>query len=233
MPTYEDFVRDYWAPDRDAVLAGMQRQQQAQQSVLGAAPPGFEASKWNDPTHQTDKYRAGRYMQQHPNATVDEILGILGGNYSKVSNDKIRDDQGGIIDLWRDYEGAHAPQWGYSYDDGGTVRRMQNEITGDSSNRSNLPSYYNTGIIDSGTSVGNLSSILGLIGGGAGSRNNSSTILRQSSQPAWRSAGQNKRPEGQTVNQMPQMNGMFAQLTKKLRPEGATSSETQYRGALI
>lgn len=30
MPSYEDFVRDYWAPDRDQVLADMQAQQQTQ-----------------------------------------------------------------------------------------------------------------------------------------------------------------------------------------------------------
>lgn len=40
MPSYDDFVRDYWAPDRDQVLADMQAQQQ-QAAPPAAAQPSY------------------------------------------------------------------------------------------------------------------------------------------------------------------------------------------------
>lgn len=36
MPSYEDFVRDYWAPDRTQVLADMQKQQPMQSGMSAA-----------------------------------------------------------------------------------------------------------------------------------------------------------------------------------------------------
>lgn len=225
MPSYEDFVRDYWAEDRDSVLAAKQREmQQSQPSVLGAPPPGFDSGKWYDQSHNTDKYKAGRYMTQNPNATIDQVLGILGGNYSKVSNDAIRDQDGNIIDLWKDFEGSHTPQW--------------TMVGGGGNGNAGNPqgNAFGFGNMQNGGFAGNsnLGSILGMIGGGAGAGLRPTAPVQQqgSNGSVFNNQSSNQSVMGNNImDKMPQMGMMFSNPFKKLRQEGATRPETN--GALI
>lgn len=82
-------------------------------TVTSAAPPGFDQQKWNDPAHLTDKYLAGRMLVQ--GAGIPEIIAQLNSmgqyRYQQIDTDKIQDNEGRIIDLRFDQEGANTPQW--------------------------------------------------------------------------------------------------------------------------
>jgi hypothetical protein len=82
--------------------------------VTSGPPPGFEASKWADTTHTTDKYVTGRMLSQ--GASIPEIVNTLNasgmfGPYRQISGDKIVDRNGTIIDLYKDFGGQNQIQW--------------------------------------------------------------------------------------------------------------------------
>lgn len=165
MPSYADFVRDYWAPDRDAVLAELRRQgEPASDAVpidipgvpmpewgnrapgwpvpgaggwspgqfptdlngvpqipgvnvpetgrIGSAPPGFEATKWANPAHQSAKYRAGRALAG--GATIEQVAQMLGGEAfgpDRLAWTNPETGQREVIDAIFDVEGVRRPQW--------------------------------------------------------------------------------------------------------------------------
>lgn len=77
------------------------------------APLGFDQTKWNDPNHTTDKYKAGHILAA--GGTIDDVLAALGSRYKKYGDDTIVDTQtGDIIDVWFDFDnatGQRRPQW--------------------------------------------------------------------------------------------------------------------------
>lgn len=121
QPSYEDFVRDYWAPDRDQVLASMQNggtQQPAQQQTTASGPvqyqymEGVDTAKLNDPTHTTPKYVASRILAS--GGSLADAAKAIGATV--LDGDKMRLSTGEIIDIRRDQEGANALQWLVTYD---------------------------------------------------------------------------------------------------------------------
>lgn len=92
------------------------RQPQITAMSQQSAPIGFDAAKWADPTHQTDKYVAGKLAQA--GNTMPDIVAALNANgqhrYTQVGDDSVQDENGDIYDVWYDFDNATGqkhPQW--------------------------------------------------------------------------------------------------------------------------
>lgn len=77
-----------------------------------AAPPGFDQTKWNDPNHQSDKYKAGRIVAA--GGTADDVVQALGPGWKVLAPDLIEAPDGSRFDIYFDYGGPNQrPQWTY------------------------------------------------------------------------------------------------------------------------
>lgn len=132
-PQYVDALQNYWAPDREEQLARLRAESTqpggaayvAPTAAAPAAAPttpaaarrprgaleGFVKEKLDDPTKGTShKYVGGRILAA--GGGVDEVLADpMFKGWTKVSDDKIKSPEGTVYDLFRDQEGANAPQW--------------------------------------------------------------------------------------------------------------------------
>ena len=130
---YEYGLGNYWAPDRDAYLSNLQQALYQPQAAVAGRPrsplEGFVQSKLDDPTlGTTHKYVGGRILQG--GGGIEQILADPKfQGWSQVGDDKIRSPEGSVYDLFRDVEGANAPQW--TYVGGGPEGLRNNGIRGD------------------------------------------------------------------------------------------------------
>jgi hypothetical protein len=85
------------------------------------APLGFDATKWKDQGHLSDKYLIGHILAG--SGSLDDAVAAMnqrtpGGGWKKVSEDSIMDPTGHVDDLYFDYGGPNQHlQW---YDVPGT-----------------------------------------------------------------------------------------------------------------
>lgn len=89
-------------------------------SDFGPPPAGVDPEKWNNPNHQTPKYATLRMMHEvygqmgnTPEARqrIGELLMQMYPGSVQVSADKWEIPQLGLIDIFRDVDGAATPQW--------------------------------------------------------------------------------------------------------------------------
>lgn len=86
-------------------------------AAVGAVPPGFDSTKWNDPNKSDPKYDAGHAVQQNPNITAQEMQALLDkkypGKYKAYGSDSVVEtDTGDIYDFKKgSKEGLNQPQW--------------------------------------------------------------------------------------------------------------------------
>lgn len=93
------------------------RQDQIAAMSQQSAPIGFDAAKWADAGHQTDKYVAGKLAQAGNSMT--DIVAALNANgnttYQQYGDDSVVDMRdGNIYDVWFDFDNASGqkhPQW--------------------------------------------------------------------------------------------------------------------------
>lgn len=81
----------------------------------GAAPEGFDATKWQDRAHQSPKYTAGRILAA--GGSLEQAAQAIGATV--LDRTRMRLPSGEIIDTRRDEEGANALQWLVMGGDGG------------------------------------------------------------------------------------------------------------------
>lgn len=77
----------------------------------GKAPPGFDQKKWvNEKLGTSHKYVGGRHLSG--GGTIDSLLALPEfKGWVKLSEDKVRGPDGGVYDVYRDYNGARQVQW--------------------------------------------------------------------------------------------------------------------------
>lgn len=87
---------------------------------------GYDASKLNDPNHQSPKYVSGRIMSQYAptqenyaKVAADIMKAYPGSTYN--GSDKITLADGGVVDFVRDSDGSPAWQWGAESGPGGGI----------------------------------------------------------------------------------------------------------------
>src|SRR3990167_2934671 len=78
--------QDGWSPGQFPTDAAGVPQIPGEVSHLGAPPPGFDATKWANPEHQTAKYRAGRALAA--GQSLEDVAKMLGGE--GLGNDRLR-----------------------------------------------------------------------------------------------------------------------------------------------
>lgn len=77
-------------------------------ATIGAAPPGFDAGKWVDPAHTSEKYTVGRILAM--GGTLADAARAIGG--SVLSNDWLKTKSGEVFDALYDVGGpGQRPQW--------------------------------------------------------------------------------------------------------------------------
>ena len=78
---------------------------------LPPPPPGFDATKWYDLTHTSEKYVAGRILAQ--GGSSQDVVAALGTGWTVLGPDKIEGPDGSTVDLFFDYsgQGTARPQW--------------------------------------------------------------------------------------------------------------------------
>jgi hypothetical protein len=106
IPTDAGYPTDFGGGNVD------QQHRQIEDTYGVGAPEGYDAGKWADRNHQSDKYLAGHI--QAAGGSIDDVVHALNARtpgWKKISSDAIEAPDGSRFDLRRDSSGVNAIQW--------------------------------------------------------------------------------------------------------------------------